>query len=349
MRLAVKLGIVVLVGSLALSSCVFPYYIQAIGGQVSLLRQRVPIDRILDDSTYDATTRERLQLVTEIRRFAVAELGLPDSKSYTSYVDLGRDYVVFNVVAAEEFSVDARTWCFPVAGCVAYRGYFERAKAIEFAARLSDEGYDTFTGGSPAYSTLGHFDDPVLNTMLTGGDVNIATTLFHELAHQRLYFKNDTELSESFATAVEQYAVEVWLTTRNQGEALSQYLDRMQRQRDFADLVKRQRDRLAVVYASGGSADSMRIAKADAFDLMRREYEALKSGWGGRGDYDRWFEGDLNNASLVAVTSYQRWVPGLRSRIDALGLPAFFDELEQLSEQAPADRALVLEDWNRRQ
>lgn len=346
MRLALKLGLAVFIGACAVSSCVFPYYFQAIGGQVSLLRQRVPIEIVIEDPAYDAITRDRLRLVREIRHFAVDELGLPESDSYTSYVDLGRDYVVWNVVAAEEFSVEPVTWCFPVAGCVSYRGYFDRDKAMVFADKLRDDGYDTYTGGSAAYSTLGHFDDPVLNTMLNGGDTSIAATLFHELAHQRLYFKDDTELSESFATAVEQFAVEAWLTRRNLEDELAAYRGRLQRQRDFAELVARQRERLSALFSSVADAESARRGKNEAFDEMRREYEALKLTWGGRGDYDGWFASELNNASLAAVTSYQRWVPALRSRIDALGLERFFVELEGLEELDAAERLQTLESWN---
>lgn len=349
MRLALKLGVVIFVGACAVSSCVFPYYMQAIGGQVGLLRQRVPIEQLIRDPDVDATTRERLKLVTEIRAFAVSELKLPDSNSYTSYVDLGRDYVVWNVVAAEEFSVEPLTWCFPVAGCVSYRGYFKQKNAAAFADRLRRRGFDTYTGGSPAYSTLGHFDDPVLNTMLTGSDENIAATLFHELAHQRLYFRDDTELSESFATAVEQHSVEAWLKSRNQDEALERYLAGVNRQQQFADLVQRQRDRLSAVYAAGRDPATMRQEKAAAFQRMRDEYDLLKAGWGGAGGYDRFIDSRLNNASLAAVTSYQRWVQVLRSRIDRLGLEAFFGEVETLAGLSPSKRIGTLESWDRNQ
>ena len=282
----------------------------------------------------------------ELRRFAVTELGLPDNDSYTTFVDLGRDYVVWNVVAADEFSVEPETWCFPVAGCVSYRGYFDRARADSFAEKLAARGFDTFTGGSRAYSTLGHFADPVLNTMLSSGEVDVAGTLFHELAHQRLYAKDDTELSESFATAVEQYAVERWLLQENRIDALGSYRARLARQRDFAELVARQRNRLAALFESNVDAESMRLAKADAFGLMRREYVTLKSAWGGSGDYDGWFESNLNNASLVAVTSYQRWVAGLRARLDRLGPEAFYLEVEDLVEQEREARTATLESWN---
>ncbi|HUF74215.1 MAG TPA: aminopeptidase, partial [Gammaproteobacteria bacterium] len=287
-----------LTAGLIVSSCALPYYTQAIRGQVGLLRERVPIEDIIADLSYDEATRSQLELVLEIRRFAVAELGLPDNRSYSSYVDLGRDYVVWTVVATHEFAVEPMTWCFPVAGCVSYRGYFDRAKAEAYARRLSERGYDTLTGGSPAYSTLGHFADPVLNTMLGRGDTHIAAMLFHELAHQRLYIKGDTDLSESFAAAVEQYAVQQWLESRNQHEALALYRASLERQRDFARLVERQREGLAKLFASGTGEAAMRRAKAEAFARMRSEYSALRTDWGGRGDYDAWFDGELNNASL---------------------------------------------------
>jgi predicted aminopeptidase len=332
--------------ALVVASCATPYYVQAIRGQVGMLRQRVPIEQVISDSSYDATTRERLELVLELRRFAVRELGLPNNQSYTSYVDLGRDYVVWNVIAAPEFSVEPRTWCFPVAGCVSYRGYFDREKAEAYAGRLAARGYDTFAGGSPAYSTLGHFDDPVLNTMLDRGDTNIAATLFHELAHQRLYVKGDTELSESFATAVEHYAVERWLERRNDDGALAAYRSSLERQEDFAGLVARQRERLAAVFASESDTATMRRAKAEAFEEMRREYASLKADWGGRQDYDAWFTGELNNASLVALTSYQRWVSGLSERLRMLGPSAFYEEVEALLELSRDERAATLERWN---
>jgi predicted aminopeptidase len=346
MRIALMIGGLIAGGVLVSACASLPYYMQAISGQVGLLRQRVPIEEVIVDPAYDQTTRAQLEVVLDLRRFAVDEFALPDNGSYTTFVDLGRDFVVWNVVAANEFSVLPETWCFPVAGCVSYRGYFDRSRAERFAAKLKERGLDTFTGGSRAYSTLGHFSDPVLNTMLNGGDVDVAATLFHELAHQRLYVKDDTELSESFATAVEQLAVESWLERSNRAEALDRYRSRLARQRDFADLVARQRDRLAAVFESGDDAAGMRRAKAEAFEIMRDDYEALKSDWGGNADYDGWFASELNNASLVAVTSYQRWVTGLRSRLEALGPEAFYVEMEALVERDPPERTATLESWN---
>lgn len=343
-----RFGIIAVLGVVAgaASACVFPYYMQAISGQVGLLRQRVPITEVISEAGVDAATRAELELVLEVREFAVSHLDLPENESYTSYVDLGRDYVVFNVVAAPEFSVQPLTWCFPVAGCVSYRGYFDRADAEAYAIKLSDKGYDVFTGGSPAYSTLGHFADPVLNTMLGRGEASIVAMLFHELAHQRLYIKGDTELSESFATAVEQYAVVEWLTARKQPEAITSYYARLQREHDFAGLVARQRERLEQIFASGAEADEMRREKEAAFASMRSEYQALRSEWGEVGAYDAWFAADLNNAQLAAVASYQRWVPGLLSRIRNIGPTGFYAEVSELAEMPDPERTAMLERWN---
>jgi predicted aminopeptidase len=331
--------------SVLVSGCALPYYLQAATGQISILRQRVPIDELVADPEVAADTRERLELVRELRRFAFDEIGLPENESYTSYVDLGRDFVVWNVVAAEEFSVEPLTWCFPVAGCVSYRGYFEQARAEAFADRLRQRGYDTFVGGSPAYSTLGHFEDPVLNTMLARGETELAAMLFHELAHQRIYVRDDTELSESFATAVEQYAVETWLQSRGQFEALTRYRQALLRRQQFADLIARQRQRLIDVFAAGSDPESLRNAKAGAFAVMQQDYVSLRAEWGGSGEYDGWFAEGFDNARLAALTSYQRWVPALKARIGARGPADFYADMELLIELDSAVREARLADW----
>lgn len=343
---AISLRLLPLTAAALLSGCALPYYMQAVGGQAHLLHQREPIVELIEDESLDEGTRERLRLVTEIRRFAVDQIGLPDNKSYTTYVDLGRDYVVYNVVAAPEFSIDPLTWCFPVAGCVAYRGYFDRARAESFEARLRSRGNDTFIGGSPAYSTLGYFADPVLNTMLSRDESEIAGTLFHELAHQRVYIKNDTELSESFATAVEQYAVERWLESRREIERLASYRMRLGRQAEFAALIARYRERLDALFADGTDPEALRRAKADAYRQMQRDYEVLKARWAGASDYDGWFVDGFNNARLVALTSYQRWVPGLRIRLEMLGPRAFYGEVEILAKLDAPERESRLAAWN---
>jgi predicted aminopeptidase len=329
-----------------LSGCALPYYTQAVRGQTRILRQRVPIEEVIADPAVTEVTRERLQLVTELRRFAVRSIGLPDNESYTSFVALERDSVVWNVVAAEEFSVEPLTWCFPVAGCVAYRGYFDHAKAEKFATKLEARGYDTFIGGSVAYSTLGYFADPVLDTMLRSDETGIAATLFHELAHQRIYVKDDTELSESFATAVEQYAVESWLESRDATGELTAYRERVARRAALDALVARQRGRMAELYAVETPDAALRVAKAEAYAEMQGDYDALRRSWGDAGDFDGWFADGFNNARLVALTSYGRWVPGLRARLQELGPGAFYLEIGALLELPPEERTARLESWN---
>jgi predicted aminopeptidase len=321
------------------------FYWQAIGGQLELLRKRTPIEELLSDPALDPKLKASLSAVTEIRRFASQELLLPDNDSYTSYVDLGRSYVVWNVVATEEFSVDPKRWCFPFAGCVAYRGFFERAVAEKFAARLADDGLDTYSGGATAYSTLGYFDDPVLSTMIGGGEQYIASLLFHELAHQKLYVKDDSEFSEAFATAVEEHGTERWLEARESAEALDTYRRRLRHRADFADLVLAQQERLRGVFASAEPREAKLAAKARAFDSMRADYAALKLRWGGSTDYDAWFSQRLNNATLAAVATYRRWVPALRSRIDAVGLAAFYAEMSELAELPVGERTARLQQW----
>jgi len=325
----------------SLAGCAF--YWQAIGGQIDLLRKRTPIEKLLADPALDAKLKTELGAVAEIRRFAVTDLLLPDNKSYTTYVALDRPYVVWNVVAAEEFSVEPKRWCFPFVGCVAYRGFFDRADAERFEKKLAMDGYDTSSGGSDAYSTLGYFADPVLSTMVGAGEQYVASTLFHELAHQKLYVKDDSEFSEAFATAIEEYGTERWLAAHANETGLAAYRRRLGRRSDFAMLVSVQQDRLRAVYGTNDAVEQKRAAKASAFDEMRADYSALKQSWGGSGDYDAWFAQPLNNATLAAVATYRRWVPALRARIDARGLEAFYAEMSELAKLEVAERAARLE------
>jgi predicted aminopeptidase len=328
-----------------IAGCVLPFYWQAIGGQLELLRKRTPIERLLADPALDPKLKSALGAVADIRKFAVAELDLPDNDSYTTYVDLERPYVVWNVVATEEFSVDPKRWCFPFAGCVAYRGFFDRAQAEAFQKQLVDEGYDTYSGGSGAYSTLGYFADPVLSTMIGGGEQYIASLLFHELAHQKLYVKDDSEFSEAFATAIEEYGTERWLEMHGKDGALDAYHHRLSLRRDFAELIRAQQRRLRAVFSSSETPEDMRADKARAYDAMRADYASLKQTWGGNNDYDAWFSQPLNNATIAAVATYRRWVPVMRSRIAALGLKGFYEEMADLAKQNGAQRNARLESW----
>ena len=329
----------------ALTGCGLPYYLQAIGGQLELLRKREPIEAVIADPNRDAAVRATLSSIAGMREFAVNTLGLPDNDSYTTYVDLDRSYVVWNVVAAREFSVEPEQWCFPVAGCVTYRGFFEREAADRYRQGLEAEGFDTWTGGVRAYSTLGWFEDPVLNTMLDRDEEYIASMLFHELAHQKLYVADDSELSEAFATAVEEHGMELWLGERGGAVALERYRERAERRDKFASLVSAQQERLSEIYESALADEAKRAAKAESFELMQDDYASLKARWGGADDYDAWFEQPMNNAKLAAVATYRRWLPVLRSRLDRVGLAAFYLEMEALAALPANERATVLESW----
>ncbi len=329
----------------ATSGCTLPYYWQAATGHLDLIRKRVPIERILEDPAQTASVKETLLLVLDMRRFAVEELALPDNKSYRSYVDLDRPYVVWNVVAAEEFAVDAKQWCFALLGCVSYRGYFAREDADDFAASLRADGLETYIAGASAYSTLGYFADPVLNTMLAGGEAYISGILFHELAHQKFYLKGESDLNEAFATAVQQYGTQLWLMRRGSASDLEAFRRRLDRQADFTALIAAQRERLATIYASGSSAQTMRAAKIAAFQQMRAEYARYRESWGGVSDYDAWFGQPLNNAQIASVTTYRRWLPGMLWYLDRYGLEGLYAQMSMLEALSQDAREQRLEAW----
>jgi predicted aminopeptidase len=310
----------------ALGGC---YVLQAAGGQAEVMRKSEPIPQVLADPQTSPRTLERLQLVQEAREFAIGELALPDGKSYRQYADLGRPYVVHNVVATPEFSVDPYRWCFPVAGCIAYRGYFKQSRAEDFALRLAIRGDDVTVGGVPTYSTLGHLPDPVFQPMLEWRDTRLVGTVFHELAHERLYLPGDSELNEAFASVVEDEGVRRWLAARGRTTDIAIYDTGLQRQREFAELLQETRLRLRELYASGLSPVEMRIEKQREFGRLKFRYEQWRrEHWGGYSGYDDWFARALNNARLVAVATYEDCVPGLRRVLEEAGsLPAFYDRV----------------------
>jgi predicted aminopeptidase len=332
----------------AMTGCAAPYYWQAIGGQLELFRKREPIEDVIADPSVDPKLKTTLARVETMRRFAVDELLLPSNDSYTTYVALDRPYVVWNVVATGEFSVEPRRWCFPFAGCVAYRGYFDRAGAERFATKLAEDGLDTYSGGSTAYSTLGYFADPVLSTMVAGGDQYVASLLFHELAHQRLYVKSDSEFSEAFAMVVEEIGTERWLALHGTPADLERYRKRRNRREQFGELISAQQARLRALYASGAPPEQLRADKQRAFETLRREYEALKATWAGNADYDAWFAQPLNNAALASVATYTRWLPAMRARLDEVGLRAFYSDAAAVAELNARQRAERLRAWEAR-
>ena len=290
------------------------YYLQAAQGQLSLLSAARPIDTWLSDPKADNELKNKLARVKEIRRFAAEELGLPDNGSYTSYADLGRPYVLWNVVAAQELSLAPVEWCFPVAGCVKYRGYYNKKEAQVFAGDLRRKGYDVQVDGVPAYSTLGWFNDPVLSTFITYSDGELARLVFHELAHQVVYTKNDSQFNESFAVAVEEEGVERWIAKHGDADIRRKYTDRMRRKADFIALLLKHRAALEENYASPISDAEKRVRKHEIFQALKDEYEVIKAErWDGHTGYDRWFAEPLSNAHLASVATYNDLVPGFRA------------------------------------
>jgi predicted aminopeptidase len=318
-----------------LSGC---YYVQATRGQMEVLSKREPIDEILASPDTPEELSRKLELVQEARQFSIAELGLPDNRSYRTYADLERDYVVWNVFAAPEFSLDARRWCYPIVGCVSYRGYFSEEAARKQADKLSNKGFDVAVGGVPAYSTLGKFSDPVLNTMMRWDDLHLVSTLFHELAHQVLYIKDDTAFNESFATAVEEIGIELWLATNGKDRDLPRYHERKELHRIFIDLVSATRRDLRDYYDREIGAEEMRRLKAQRLERLSADVNAaLKAA--GRAD-NHWLSNELNNARLLPMTLYEERVPAFRklyADCDA-DLECFYRQAVAISELDEAER-----------
>jgi predicted aminopeptidase len=320
------------------------YYFQAVNGQMELQRKARPISAVIADPATPADLKAKLDRVEVMRNFASRELGLPDNGSYRRYTDLGRPYVVWNVFATPEFSVIPKQWCFPFAGCVGYKGYFNKAGADGLAAALSSEHYDVFVGDVPAYSTLGWFDDPVLNTFIHYPDAEIARLIFHELAHQVVYVPGDSTFNESFAVSVEQEGVKRWLAAHGTEEERHQYEQSGARRQAFVDLVEKYRLRLADVYAQSQPPDQMRARKQAVLADMREEYQALKQAWGGFKGYDRWFEQPLNNAHFASIAIYTQLVPAFEQvlRADGGDLRRFYAQVKEIAKLSAPEREAKL-------
>ena len=308
------------------------------------MSKREPISQVIAEASTPPALRAQLAAVAAIRDFASRELGLPDNGSYRSYADLDRRYVVWNVVAAPEFSVDAKEWCYPIAGCVAYRGYFVEGRARRYAARLRGQGLDVTVGGVAAYSTLGHFDDPVLSTMMGWNDVEFAAIIFHELTHQLLYVPNDSSFNEALATTVEEAGVRRWLRAQGREADLAKRLVQQEHYAKVIDLLTATQAELRAVYASGLAPEPMRVKKRAAFASMRASFALLKAGWGGHAPFESWFEEDLNNAQLASIATYYSCVPGFERELKAVGgdLGAFYVRVRELAKLDPEKRDAVV-------
>jgi predicted aminopeptidase len=325
----------------ALPGCGSLYLAQAARGQWQVMRERQPIDKVVEDKATSAALRARLTEVTEARDFASRELGLPNNASYRSYADIKRPFVVWNVVATPEFSVEPRKWCFPIAGCVAYRGYFSENRARAFASSLKAKRFDVTVGGIPAYSTLGRIADPVLNTMLRYADAQLAAMIFHELSHQLVYVAGDTAFSEAFAVTVEQAGLERWLRLRGREKELEQYQAQQVYQRETVALFLRRRAELKRLYASKIAPAIMRKRKQAVLVVLSRELlERERSSGGPPTIYSEWIAEGLNNAHLASVATYFNCVPGFERLLAEEGgdLQMFYLKARQLAGRPRAER-----------
>ena len=331
---------------LPLAGCAeITYYAQAVTGHLGIMLNSRTLEQVMDDPATPPETRARLERAREMRDYASRVLKLPENRSYRIYADLGRPAALWNVFAAPELSLELKTWCYPIAGCVGYRGYFSRARADTYAKELRAGGYEVFVGPVSAYSTVGWFNDPLLNTVLKRPDPELAGVLFHELAHQRLFVPGDTAFSESFATAVEIEGVRRWLTDQGKPEEFANYMERLKRREQFMELVLRYRKLLETLYASTQSDNAKRAEKARTFEELRRDYVALKTSWGGYSGFDVWLtNGELNNARMGAVGVYHQYVPAFQALFTKLGgdFEAFYRDVERIAKLPPEERTVVL-------
>ncbi|WP_256562929.1 MULTISPECIES: aminopeptidase [unclassified Pseudomonas] len=329
---------------IGLSGCTsVGYYAQMVQGQWALIRDREPIATVVADPARPVALRERLAAAAGARRFASAELALPDNASYRGFVELKRPFVLWNVFATAEFSTRPTTHCFPIAGCVAYRGYYREAKARAEAQRLQAQGQDTYVGGVPAYSTLGWFSDPLLSSMLRWDDDQVAATIFHELAHQRFYLPGDTAFNESYATFVEGEGLRQWRASRGLPPPEA---GREARYQQFRALLLTTRDDLARLYAQPLALVAMRAAKARRFARLRADYQRLRAtpAWRDERRFDGWMSQPLNNARLVPYGLYEQWVPAFAAlyRQHPGNWPAFFHRVRLLGERPAVEREQAL-------
>ncbi|HEX2649170.1 MAG TPA: aminopeptidase [Burkholderiales bacterium] len=311
---------------LALTGCeTLAYYAQAVTGQLGLLSRAQPVERLISDPATPAPLRQRLALAREIRDYAAKELALPDNESYRSYAELDRPYAVWNVVAAPEFSLEPLKSCFPVAGCVNYRGFFSREAADRYAEGLKAEGNDVFVYGVAAYSTLGRFDDPLLSTFIRYPDTELARLLFHELSHQVAYVKDDSTFNESFAVTVEREGVKRWLEQSGRSGQLAAFLDVQRRNEALMATLDESRRRLRALYTAP-------LAPEVARERKRKEMQALTERLKA---YPRFAEFPANNALLASFATYTQLVPAFQKLLaeEDGNLPRFYERVKQLAKE----------------
>lgn len=337
-----------------LSACAnFSYYAQAVSGHFSVVHRSQPIDSVLANNEIDPKVKSALVKVTQIREFASRELKLPDNLSYTRYADLGRSFVVWNVFSAPEFSLKLKEWCFLQVGCVSYRGFFSQIQAERYAEELRREGYDVHVSGVRAYSTLGWFADPVLNTFIGYPEMNLARLVFHELAHQVIFVPGDTMFNESFATAVEQEGIQRWFASNGSALQQSELQARLIRESVFIDLIAKYRRQLQELFRSDRSDGEKRSHKQQIIEGLRVEFLQLKAMRPEFASYEQWFMQPLNNALLATVSVYTQLVSAFRAILvqHDHDMEKFFVAVKKLGKMPKDERhrllQSIMEDYSR--
>jgi len=320
------------------------YLLHVTGGHLDVQAARRPIAHVIADPATPPALRERLARVQLMRRFAAEALALPEAGSYRDYADLGRVAVVWSVAAAPVLSLEPHRWCYPVVGCLSYRGYFDLARANAEAMHLREQGYDVYVAPVQAYSTLGWFEDPVPNTLLRGPEWYTASVIFHELTHERLYVPGDTAFNEAYAVAVQEQGERRWLARYGDEQERANHARFQRAQAAFLDAVNATRAELLALYASAHSDDHKLAAKADAFRALRARYAGMRAQWGDYRGYDRWFGQDLNNAKLALMATYNELVPRFAALIGQVGgdMEAFHREVARIATLDAAARRAAL-------
>ena len=335
-----------LVLAVLLGGCSTPaYYLQAVNGQLAVWADTRPIDEVLADPATPAPVAALLGEVPAMLRFAERELGLPATGSFEAFADVGREAMVWSVVATPVDGLQPLTWCYPVIGCASYRGYFRRSDADAFAAQLAAQGWDVAVDPAPAYSTLGWFDDPLPSTVVGWPAGRVAGLVFHELAHERLYLAGDSAFNEGYATVVETEGVDRWLQAHGSAGERRLQPQRRQRKREFLQLLRGARDQLAAIYADPALSAERRLAdKAAVFAGLRRDYASLRAGWGGYRGYDHWFERPLNNARLASIGTYHDLVPAFRQLLREHGgdMVRYHAAADALAARTAAERSVLM-------
>ncbi len=349
------IAVLLLVVVAAVSGChTLGFYGQALKGQYQIFANERTITKLLADTNTPAPLKARFELLLKLRTFAASDLKLPVDEHYQKYVDLQRPYVVWNVEAAPEFSLEAKTWWYPLVGSLEYRGYFSKPGATNYAGYLRRKGYDVSVGGVEAYSTLGWFKDPVLNTFIFEPDSELAEIIFHELGHQRVFARGDTDFNEAFATSVGEEGARRWLEGKGDTNALQRYEAHLHRNGQFVHLVQTTRAQLEALYGDERTENGklraarktdapspvLRQRKQEILDDMKHEYGRLRTDWGGDPEFDGWFQRPLNNAHLNSVAAYYDLVPAFEELLAQNGgdLEKFYQAAERLSKKPRTER-----------